>query len=73
MLIPFTKYRFLAFDNQADQMTLFMVEPEKGADGRWFVENPSPDSYLLPEDVRDIFSAFIQPGEKKVLKGLDVE
>jgi len=73
MIIPFTKDRYLAFDNQGDQMTLFMVEPEKGADGRWFVENPSIDSFLLPDDVMNIFSAFIQPGQIKTLKGLDVD
>ena len=72
MIIPFTKDRFLAFDEQGDQMTLFMVEPVKRSDGRWAIDNPAIDSFLLPDDVRDIFSGFISPGEIKTLKGLDV-
>ena len=71
MIVPFTKDRYLAFDDQGDQMTLFMVEPKK-IRGRWKIDDPAVDSFLLPNNVRDIFSAFISPGEKKTLKGLDV-
>ena len=73
MIIPFQENRFLAFDDQGDQMTLFMVEPVKDDEGRWGCEEPARDSFVLPDGVRDIFSVIIDPGEKKTIKGFDVE